>query len=546
MPRRADPPVRLAARTLAPWFVDGELAGLRAGAAELPFPGCGIETELGIAVPGSRGAVGQALGAVLARRTGVPARAVGDRSGALPFEVDRLFDPLGSTYREGDHYEANTWFRRAAPAARWNLELLLERAGREAAEVAGGVFLHATGGDGQGSTWSSLHVNTAISDLGYAHLCANYRACSLALDYYLPAQISLAVVDGNGGVDPTGFLLSDRIGEFDAVFGPGTMRPARAMLVDRSEGFGNARVMHMLRALSFGRASCAGLVATQVDTLVCDLAVHGVLEVPSIRLGDPVAAARELAFHRRRHDLARMQERVQSTRWQVVDALSRALGEAFVERLIPGVREELSFVDAALAAVARDDERELVEHCDWARKQAVLMDFLGNRGRSWSAGHGALLELNFHYARLDADALRHVWPGAALPPGHRPDHVPAETSSYLLWWLCSRAAQEQSWHRDLSAVDLSWQGLRRSEGGWLEPQGGAWPWAARRCEAIELQPWRFTRAAIGQELDDCASLDELFAAIGRSHEHYGDYAGRSYGPSTGGPSVLHGNDEVTR
>jgi hypothetical protein len=535
MPRHRDRKPVFAPHGLEPWFVDGELAGLCAGGARLPFPGCGLETELGVVVHGAGGQVQPVLGDLLARRTGVVARAAAGSDSSL--EAERQFDTLGSSYREGDHLELNTWYWRSGIPARWNLERLLIRAGELAQQDGERILLYATGGDGQHSTWSSLHVNVGISDLGYERLAANYRACRVALDWYLPAQISLTVIDGNGGVGRDGFLLSDRLAEFDAVFGAGTMRPSRAMLVDRPEGFGNRRIMNMLRTLSFGRASCAGLVATQLDCLASDLMVHDLLRAPPTRLPDPVAAAAELAPWEQRHHLARLQQRAQRVRWCVVDGLARALGDELAERLVPGARAELEFIDATLQAVLRDDEAELLQRCDWARKRRLMVDHAGAAGgAAWSARLPELLELNIHYARLDDRALRHVWPAAAMPPTHRPDPVPADTSSWLLHWVCARAEQEPSFRAQLADVDLSWKGLSRRIGGWIEPQGGAWPWAERRCQAIAFEPWRFTRGATAARLAAVGDVDDLFLAFGREHAHSGDYAGRSYGPSAGGPA----------
>ncbi|MGE3174960.1 MAG: hypothetical protein AB7O97_20195 [Planctomycetota bacterium] len=527
-------------RRIEPWYQDDALAGLRTGRGRtLWFPGIGLEHEAGVAVAGARGQVQPALEALLARRGDVSAGGRADPSA----EADRQFCELGCSYREGDHLELNTWLRRDATAARWNLELWFARAAALAAEdPVHETVLHATGGDPFGSSWSSLHVNVPISDLGYDRLLASQRACEVALDWYLPAQLSLAVVDGNGGVGPDGYLLSDRLGAFDTVWGSCTLRPLRALVVDRAERFGNARVMCMLRALSFGRASCAGLVMTQLDVLIADLMVHGVVHVaPVTRLGDPIAAARELAGHGARRAAATLQRRVQAVRRGVVDWLAQALGEDGLDALVPRARLELDFVDRALAAVERDDEQELLACCDWARKHATLRSWL--RGREWATALPELQELNVHYARFDDRALRHHWPDAAIPPTHRPDPEPRETSSWLLYHLCRRARRDPSFARQLDRVQLSWKGLRRDLGGWVEPQGGAWPWAQRRTETVDLAPHRFARAQLAPLLGvdddgDCGpDIDALFELLGTETTRYGDYAGRSWGADhPGAPS----------
>lgn len=537
MPRAAE----IDLRRVTVWREDGVLAGLRIGDSSLPFPGCGLETELGVIVPGARGAVQPALETLLERRQGLPAH--GSRTvGRSAIESDRMFDALGSTYRELDHLELNTFYRRSGAAARWNLEQLLVQSGL-LAQSTGEVLLHAAGGDGLGSTWSSLHVNVAISDLGYERLLRSQRAHAVLLGYYLPAQLSLAVVDGNGGIGEDGYLTSDRIGEFDVVFGLGTMRPSRALVVDRAERFGNARVMNMLRALSFGRASAAGLVMTQLDCLVCDLMVHGVVHAEPFRLGDPIATARALAAWERRKDAAAIQRRIQTIRRRVVDALDRAIGTDVLAELLPGVRDELDFVDATLDAVLRDDEAELHARCDWARKRSMLTGHLGSSGRTWRAALRELRELNLHWARLDDDALRHVFAESTIPASHRSDLVPAETSSWLLWWLCDRAQKDPAFRRGLDAVDVSWKGLYRGTARWVDPQGGSWPWAESRCESIELEPHRFTRATTDSKLQQVADVDDLFAAFGERHSHYGDYAGRAYGPDHRGALLPDPTDD---
>lgn len=515
-------------------IVDGTLIGLGVGPQFIPFPGIGLESELGVVVPGAKGCVQAALTAILDQRSGVPAAAQSGSSYVDAVEVDREFDLLGSSYRELDHLEINTWYRRSARAARKNLERLLDASGRWASASGENVLLHATGGDGQGNSWSSLHVNVGISELMFDRLLQSYRKGLVAYDWYLPAQITLSVVDGNGGIDRKGYVVSDRLPVFDRVFGVGTMRPMRSMLVNRDEHFGNARIMNMLRPLSFGEAQIAGLTMTQLDCLITDLIVHGVLNVPSNQLGDPILAARELAMHENRKATARIQRKIQETRRRVVEALQKKFGPEFVEDLIPGLEVALDFVDATLSAIEADDEAEVLARCDWARKLDLLLEFQEARGASWSSLYEELMAINVHYARLDSEALRHEFAETKiLEAGDsntgESDNVPEETSSYLLWWVVERAQHDASFARELEDTCLSWKGFTRSTTSWVPPVGGYWPWASQESEEIKLVPWLHNKALLDERLRTVSCLGDLFDLLGDKETKYGDYAGRSYG-----------------
>ena len=515
-----------------PVYSGGELVGLRLGGSVLPFPGLGLECELGGIAPGAGGRVQMPLSRLLRARRGLPAEpSRAWHRVATAMESERVFDELGCSYREGgrggDHFEHNTWLHRSATGARANLEARLEEAARLVRDSESELVLHGLGGDGQGHSWSSLHVNVPISRRCYREVLGTQRAGELAYTWYLPAQATLSVVDGNGGVGEEGFLLSDRQGEFDRVFGSTTLRPQRAMLVDRSEGFGSARIMNMLRALSWGPGSAAGLFATQLDCLILELAVHGALIPPRIPIGDPVEAAWRWAARENLAEATEVQARAQGARREVVEALEADLGADCVERLLPGAAAHLDWIDATLEAARREDEAELAARCDWARKQEILDGFVGRRGRGWAAERDTLLLVNAHYARLDEEALRRRFEAAEVPSVEGLE-APQDTSSYLLHWLVERHRESPRWHDELEAASVTWAGVERVRGSWAQPVGGYWPWAERREARLRLAPWRFTRRSCGEALAGIRDLDDLFEAFGEQETIFADYAGRRF------------------
>lgn len=520
--------IRLRAQHLSPERTPaGELAGLRHGDDLIPFPGLGLETELGVVVPGAGGRVSEALGAVLEARGGLPA-APGGRSHRTWIEADRQFHPWGASYQEGDHLEINTFLHRGAAGARRNLEVAMDAAAEWAARSGANVILHANGEDGQGQSWSSLHVNTPISTATYRQIHRDQRLGPLAYTWYLPAQVSLHAVDGNGGVGKRGFLISDRAAVFDRVFGAGTLRPARAMVVDRAEGFGCARNMGMLRGLSFGAGSVAGLAATQIDCLLLGLQVHDVLDLPPLRLHDPVAASAHFARVENVKQAATLARRAQELRRASMEALARALGDGVAEELVPGWAGHLATADAAIDAILCDDEAGMAAHCDWARKLGLMRKWLARGGRTFEAAREMLVEINVHYARLDGQALRRQIPGTALPEGAGGGGIPEDTSSWLLHWLMIKAAADPAWWSALHEAEVSWAGVSRERRTWMEPQGGAWPWARRTVRRIDLVPSSFTKKSHGALCASARDLDELLEAAGREETTCGDWSGRRY------------------
>ncbi|MFO0980913.1 MAG: proteasome accessory factor PafA2 family protein [Planctomycetota bacterium] len=509
---------------LRPWFVAGELAGLTIDGELIPMPALGLETELGVAVSGGPFCLRGAVDELLARREHVPADARGNS-----IEADRMFSPLGSSYREGDHVEVNTWLHRSAAGARLNLEHLLEQVEQLAARCEVPILLHALGTDGFGASWSSLHCNVPISDRTYLGVLARQSLGPLVFDFYLPAELSLGVIDGNGGVGSDGYLLNDRTDAFDCVFGMGTMRPSRAMVVDRPEGFGTARNMGMLRALSFGDASVLGLALHQMTILILELAVHGVLRLPRLALADPLRAGVELARHGNRFAAARVQLEVQHIRRSVWDELDRELGAAIATQLLPDMPRHLDAADATLAAVLRDDEAELIVRCDWERKRHVLES--ARRASVWQDDRARLMELNVHYARLDRRALRHAFAASALAPAPALTPVPTDTSSWLLAAVVERALVDRAWHAALRAATLSWRGIKMQSPAALY-RLGCWPQARSCVRAIELVPWAFTKRTVGAQVAAARDLDELLDALGSRTEVIGDYAGRRHERTT--------------
>ena len=519
-------------KQLTPCVIEGQLAGLTVDGALIPRPCVGLETELGNALPGGSGQVHRAVADVLARRTGIAAN--GSATGSS-LESERQFHPFGSTYLELDKIECNTWLHPSAQAAHANMRWLFDELDTTVQAVGTQLVLHATGADGQGHSWSSLHVNVPLSDLTYTRLLAEQRAGWIAYHWYLPAQLTLAVVDGNGGIGTKGFLVSDRIGAFDRVFGMGTMTPSRALVVDRPEGFGCRRFMHMLRAWSFAPAGPVGLVATQLDTLICEFLVHGVMSIHGPPMHDPVAAGQHFARHEHRKEAARLQARVQVVRHRVVDWLVRRLGTELIHKLLPDVTTALQFLDATLRAVEQDDEAELVQRCEWARKLVLVRAVTQSRQEQWDALRSQLLELNVHYARLDQRALRHHELFRDPPPAD-PRPVPTETSSWFLHALVARAQRDPAFRAELQAAELSWHGVSTGTAGWRNPWG-AWPWAERHVGELRLVPWRFCAATHSELVAKARSLAELVAAAGEASTVFGDAMGRTYRTGAGaGPA----------
>ncbi len=476
----------------------------------------GADFELANSLEGGRGrdtGPGEAARRLLEEIAGYPR----DRSWGTRLEWGRRFLPTngGSAYIDSEHLEINApeHTRATDHAAVMHAGLRLAREAQVAAQAKmPGARLHvfAAVSDGQES-WGH-HLNVMVR----RELWDDLFTRKPHLAGFLATHLATAPVwAGHGQVGPGNerpwcdYQLSQRADWFEEFVGHQTThrRPLLNLRDEAHAGAGLAR-MHIIY---FDNVLCpvANYLKAGTTQLVLAMAEKGWAD-PTLLLDDPLGAALEVSRDlslRRPLRLARRGR--QATAVEVQKALAELAGEFVAageaEGVVPGAADIVRTWLETLDMLARRDFAALARRCDWVLKYLLLDRQRGRRGLSWQAPEIKCLDLLF--SSLDPQEGL-FWQMAAagqvdaMPTAEEVERFfrepPDDTRAYLRAHVLRRFGEQ--------VADVDWDRMR------FRLQSDRYWWAETALPMPD--PSAYGREAIEPVLARCATLSDLFAALG--------------------------------
>jgi hypothetical protein len=368
--------------------------------------------------------------------------------------------------------------------------------------------------DGKGHSYGS-HLDFLVTRRAWDNVFARRMHYLL---YLAAFQVSSIVYTGQGkvgsenGRPDVAFQLAQRADFFETLVGEQTTY-RRPIVNARDEALcGRRRDSARLHCIFFDNSLCQGSALLKVGSMQMILALIEAERVdPTLLLEDPVAAV-----HAWSHDpgLTVRMPMLSGAELTALELQMRFLEEAKrfeaargFDGIVPRAAEILALWEDTLTKLATGDLGALVPRLDWVLKLHVLGQALARRPElGWQSPE--LKHLDHLYGSLDpGEGLYWAYEARGALEAHvgedeiaRFEHQPPEDTRAFGRAMLLRAAGPER------VYDVDWDRIRFREHG-----GGYWP----LLRTLEMDdPLGFTKAALGDLLDERGAFDDLLDALG--------------------------------